>query len=187
MKRGSTIPLPDEIHRFRWTRAPPRRVFLERCACAHADIDINRGQGRCGACFVIKPPLLSKVVNLLGGRNDVVPGPIRLLARFCFNFLPPWLRAWWWRRGCWHWSPATRAATPAFGRKWQINANRSIDRIGGRINKYWKYLSIPWIVQFMINLIFDLAIPWWNWFKFRFWFCSRMEFFYFQLEACWAC
>lgn len=34
------------------------------------DIDINRGQGRAGACFVIRAPLTSKVVNLLGRCPD---------------------------------------------------------------------------------------------------------------------
>lgn len=48
-------------------RAPCTQHRVPVCT-QKRDIDINRGQGRCGACFVIKPPLLSKVVNLLRGR-----------------------------------------------------------------------------------------------------------------------
>lgn len=34
------------------------------------DIDINRGQGRAGACFVIRAPLTSEVVNLRERYSD---------------------------------------------------------------------------------------------------------------------
>lgn len=45
------------------------RACVRECVRAHVceqcrDIDINRGQGRARACFVIKTPLTSKVVNL---------------------------------------------------------------------------------------------------------------------------
>lgn len=42
------------------------QIPVRVCVCTQKrDIDINRGQGQSGACFVIKRPLLSKVVNLL--------------------------------------------------------------------------------------------------------------------------
>lgn len=66
----------------------PARIHARICMSAREqrrDIDINRGQGRAGACFVIRAPLTSKVVNLcenvarIDGRFE--PAISELLAR----------------------------------------------------------------------------------------------------------
>lgn len=51
--------------RYRGYTRVLERLYMYECARAtRRDIDINRGQVRAGACFVIRAPLTSKVVNL---------------------------------------------------------------------------------------------------------------------------
>lgn len=118
--RDSTIPRYLFAMKFTVSgaRSSASSILRAPVCTQKRDIDINRGQGRCGACFVIKPPLLSKVVNLLRWTlaGTTLFQAIRLLARFCFKLfttLDPWLREVWWR-GCWHWPRQQQERTSVY-------------------------------------------------------------------------
>lgn len=69
--------IPHSVHTFCILIKGSRKEIRQQreCTCSRVcecvcmreqrrDIDINRGQGRAGACFVIRAPLTSEVVNL---------------------------------------------------------------------------------------------------------------------------
>lgn len=65
----------------------PARIHARICMGAREqrrDIDINRGQGRAGACFVIRAPLTSKVVNLCENVARIDDG--RFETSYLWNF-----------------------------------------------------------------------------------------------------